>query len=385
MVGKWHLGWDWGKVDAEIDFTQPVENGPTINGFDYYYGHCGSLDMPPYVWVDTGRITAPPDREEGITKEQDRYGWYRQGPIGADFQIADVLPHLFDKSIAYINARVEKQEKFLLYLPLPAPHTPIVPRPQFKDASGLNPYADYVMQVDHHLGQLLDTLDELEITNSTLVIFTSDNGCSPEANFELLKQHGHDPSAGYRGYKADIYEGGHRVPLIVQWPGRISAGRRTDALACLTDVYATLAEITGQSNNSEGGEDSFSWLPLFVGDRTSVRESLVSHSIDGSFAIRRGPWKLCLSAGSGGWSEPTESVAKSKELPQLQLFDLASDKEEKQNVADSHPELVNDLIWLLETQIRNGRCTPGEAKSNDREIEFLPDGVEMPTRSSKSE
>jgi arylsulfatase A len=171
----------------------------------------------------------------------------------------------------------------------------------------------------------------------------------------------------------------------VQWPGRISAGRRTDALACLTDVYATLAEITGQSNNSEGGEDSFSWLPLFVGDRTSVRESLVSHSIDGSFAIRRGPWKLCLSAGSGGWSEPTESVAKSKELPQLQLFDLASDKEEKQNVADSHPELVNDLIWLLETQIRNGRCTPGEAKSNDREIEFLPDGVEMPTRSSKSE
>ena len=103
MIGKWHLGWDWAKKDGQIDFTQPVKNGPDINGFDQYYGHCGSLDMPPYVWVDTGNITAEPDREEGVSGKEDPYGWYRKGPIGSDFHIEKVLPHLFDKSIEYIN------------------------------------------------------------------------------------------------------------------------------------------------------------------------------------------------------------------------------------------------------------------------------------------
>ena len=150
--GKWHLGWDWHKDGEKIDFTKPVKNGPDINGFDSYYGHCGSLDMPPYVWVDTGKCTAVPDRAEGVTSKQDPYGWYRKGPISPDFKIDEVLPHLFDKSVAYINERAadaESGKPFFLYLPLPAPHTPIVPVPPFKDASGINPYADFVMQCDH--------------------------------------------------------------------------------------------------------------------------------------------------------------------------------------------------------------------------------------------
>ena len=243
MIGKWHLGWDWHQTDGKIDFTQPVKNGPDINGFDQYYGHCGSLDMPPYVWVDTGRVTAQPDREEGVSKKDDPYGWYRQGPIGADFHIEEVLPHLFEKSVAHIKSRVEAAKAgkpFFLYLALPAPHTPIVPIPPFKGASGLNPYADFVIQVDHHMGQLLGSLKETGLDENTLVIFTSDNGCSPEANFEVLAKQGHDPSGGYRGHKADIYEGGHRVPFIVRWPGQIQGGSTTQAMACLTDVYATL-------------------------------------------------------------------------------------------------------------------------------------------------
>lgn len=381
MIGKWHLGWDWHKNGKEIDFTKPVKNGPDINGFDQYYGHCASLDMPPYVWVDTGRITAQPDREEGVSKQEDRYGWYRKGPIGADFQIADVLPHLFNKSIEHVKARAKDAwngKPFFLYLALPAPHTPIVPVPPFKGASGINPYADFVMQADHHMGQLLAALKENGLDKNTLVIFTSDNGCSPEANFDLLKEHGHHPSARFRGHKADIYEGGHRVPLIARWPGRIKAGGSTKALACLTDIYSTLEAITGQVRQTLGGEDGFSLLPVFNGRESSGRNTLISHSIGGSFAIRKGPWKLCLSAGSGGWSAPRERDAKKAGLPPMQLFNLDSDPGEQKNLADAQPEKVKELLHLLDRQVRNGRCTPGDAVDNDRDVKFLPAGVVLP-------
>ena len=383
MIGKWHLGWDWHKTGNKIDFTRPVRNGPDINGFDQYYGHCGSLDMPPYVWVDTGRITAQPDREEGVNRTQDRYGWYRKGPIGADFKIPEVLPHLFGKSVAYVKSRVESAKSgkpFFLYLALPAPHTPIVPVPPFKDASGLNPYADFVMQVDHHMGELLSAVQESGLDEETLVIFTSDNGCSPEANFPLLKDKGHHPSGKYRGHKADIYEGGHRVPFIVRWPGEIEGGRKTDALACLTDVYATLEAVTGQEQQSVGGEDGYNLVPVFQGETTSGRDTLISHSIGGSFAIRQGGWKLCLCAGSGGWSAPREGEAKNKGLPPMQLYNLADDPAETNNLVRDEPAKVKALLLLLDEQVQRGRSTPGHPLKNDRDVQFLPAGVELPER-----
>ena len=375
MVGKWHLGWDWHKVDGKIDFAKPVVNGPDINGFDRYYAHCGSLDMPPYVWVDTGHVTAQPDRVEGVTKKQDRYGWYRKGPIGSDFVIDEVLPHLFEKSIAYVKERTTataSEQPFFLYLALPAPHTPIVPVAPFKDASGLNPYADFVMQVDHHMGELIAAVNAAGIDDQTLIIFTSDNGCSPEANFPLLQEFGHDPSAGYRGHKADIYEGGHRVPLIARWPGRIAPGRTTKALACLTDVYPTLEEITKQARQRRGGEDGYSLLPVFQGESSTGRENLISHSIGGSFAIREGRWKLCLSAGSGGWSAPREKVAQERGLPSIQLFDLEVDPGEQENVAEAHADKVAELTRSLENQVKRGRSTKGPDLANDRVVQFLP-------------
>lgn len=381
MIGKWHLGWDWHKTGKQIDFTKPVKNGPDINGFNQYYGHCGSLDMPPYVWVDTGRITAQPDRQEGVSKGQDRYGWYRKGPIGSDFKIPEVLPHLFDKSIEYVKARADAAKAgkpFFLYLPLPAPHTPIVPIPPFKGSSGLNPYADFVMQMDHHMGQLLASLKEFGLDKNTLVIFTSDNGCSPQANFALLQKHGHKPSARYRGHKADIYEGGHRVPFIARWPGHIQGGGTTRAMACLTDIYPTLEAITGQTRQALGGEDGFSLLPVFDGKASSGRDTLISHSVGGSFAIRQGPWKLCLSAGSGGWSAPRENKAKKQGLPSMQLFNLNDDPGEKKNLQSTEPDKVKALLLLLDQQVRNGRCTPGEVVANDRDIKFLPAGVKLP-------
>ncbi len=381
MIGKWHLGWDWHKQGNQIDFSKPVKNGPDINGFDHYYAHCGSLDMPPYVWVDTGRVTAQPDRVEGVDRSEDRYGWYRSGPIGPDFNIPEVLPHLFDKSIEYVASRAESAKEgkpFFLYLALPAPHTPIVPVPPFKDASGLNPYADFVMQMDHHMGQLLQAVKDAGLDDDTLIIFTSDNGCSPEANFPLLEEKGHYPSGIYRGHKADIYEGGHRVPFIVRWPGRVEGGRTTDALASLTDVYATLEAIAEQEKQPLGGEDGYSLLPVFSGEATSGRETLVSHSIGGSFAIRQGAWKLCLSSGSGGWSAPREGEAKNQGLPPMQLYNLADDPGEQQNLLADHPEKVDALLLLLHEQVENGRCTPGEKVPNDRQVKFLPAGVKLP-------
>ena len=382
MIGKWHLGWDWSKDGKTIDFTKPVVNGPDVNGFDHYYGHCGSLDMPPYVWVDTGQVTAVPDREAGVTSQEDPYGWYRKGPIGSDFYIPEVLPHLFDKSIEYVAAHSDdaKQGKpFFLYLPLPAPHTPIVPVAPFRGASGLNPYGDFVMQVDHLMGRLLDCLREQGLEQNTLVIFTSDNGCSPQANFEVLKEHGHDPSGIYRGHKADVFEGGHRVPFIVKWPEHIQGGTVSRSLTCHTDVYATFEEIVGNAGESGGGEDGFSLAPIFSGKQCTARTGLVSHSIDGSFAIREGDWKLCLCYGSGGWSAPKEKQAKADGLPPLQLFNLSKDVSETDNVAELYPEKVTVLLQLLDDWVKNGRSTPGRQLANDREVTFLPKGVTLPT------
>lgn len=385
MIGKWHLGWDWHKDGSQIDFSKPIANGPDINGFDRYYAHCGSLDMPPYVWVDTGKATSIPTREAGVTPKEDAYGWYRKGPIADDFEIEQVLPHLFGKAIESVSehaAAAKSGKPFFLYLALPAPHTPIVPVPPFKDASGLNPYADFVMQVDHHMGDLLAALKKNDIDEDTLVIFTSDNGCSPQANFEVLAEHGHHPSAIYRGHKADIYEGGHRVPFLVRWPNKTVVGKTTNSLTCVTDIYDTLREITGQERESAGGEDGFSFLAVLTGAEHSDRESLISHSIEGAFAIRRGDWKLCLSRGSGGWSAPKEKDAEREGLPAWQLYNLRDDPAESQNVAAENPEEVQTLLKILESDVQRGRSTPGESLSNDREVTFLPAGVaELATQS----
>lgn len=255
-----------------------------------------------------------------------------------------------------------------------------MPVPPSEGASDLNPYADFMMQIDHHMGEPLDAVEQAGLEDDTLIVFTSDNGCSPEANFPLLREHGHDPSGSYRGHKADIYEGGHRVPLIVRWPGHIEPGRKTDAMTCLTDLYPTFEQITEQDRQATGGEDGYSLLPVFNAATTSERETLVSHSISGSFAIHKGNWKLCLSAGSGGWSDPREDVARKQDLPAMQLYDLAEDPAETNNLVNEKPEKVRDLLPLLDQQDRDGRSTPGDKLSNDRNVSFLPAGVTLPQR-----
>ena len=194
---------------------------------------------------------------------------------------------------------------------MPAPHTPILPTGKFKGKTGTNAYGDFTLQVDDTVGRVMQALQEAGVAEQTLLIVTSDNGCSPRAKFDELAQFGHHPSYIYRGHKADIFEGGHRIPFLVRWPERVKPGQVCNETICLTDLFQTCAAILGQSLPDNAAEDSVSFLPVLEGQDLAVAacEATIHHSINGSFAIRVGKWKLIFCAGSGGWSEPTPKTA----------------------------------------------------------------------------
>ena len=325
-IGKWHLGLGWSYVTPErdsVDFSKRITGGPLKVGFDYFFGITASLDIPPYVYIENDGVTALPDR---LTESSTKMGWWRSGPTGPDFKHEEVLETLTDKAIEFIgnHARSKRQQPFFLYFPLTAPHTPILPTEQFQGSSGTNAYGDFVLQVDRTVGKILETLDTYHLADRTLVIFTSDNGCSPEADFEELARFGHDPSAGLRGAKADIFEGGHRIPFMVRWPGKIKPGSSSGQTICLTDLMATVAAITGETLPPEAGADSYNLLPVMLQqEKQPIREATVHHSVNGSFAIRQGDWKLVLCGGSGGWSDPLPGSAEEAALPPFQLYNLA--------------------------------------------------------------
>lgn len=325
-LGKWHLGWDWSNVEAgndSVDFSQKIKNGPTSRGFDYYYGFSGSLDMPPYVWVENDKPTMVPTK---TTVDKDSQTWWREGLTSDDFTHEQVLPDITKKTVQFINENSNREEPFFIYMPLSAPHTPILPTEQFRGKSGLdNPYGDFVLMVDWVVEEIMKTLDEQGIAENTVLIFTTDNGCSPQADFKQLATKDHSPSYHFRGSKADIYEGGHRVPFVVRWPSKVKPGK-TDQILCTTDLFATVADIIGEELSDDIAEDSYSFLPAMkVNSVSKPRESIVHHSINGSFAYRKGDWKVCFCPGSGGWSAPRPKSEGIENLPDVQLYNLKND------------------------------------------------------------
>jgi len=374
FVGKWHLGWDWNittnennldnlDVHPTVDYSKRLTSGPNELGFDYAYGIAGSLDMAPYVYVENGRSTTIPT---DTTISVDDKGFWRKGVTGSDFYHAGVLEHFQGKTIAFIEENAGKGKPFFLYFALPAPHTPILPTAKFLGKSNTNFYGDFVLQVDDLVGQIEEVLKRNGISENTMIIFTSDNGCSPKANFKELEKVSHDPSYIYRGHKADIYEGGHRVPFIVKWPQKIKPGIQSEATICTTDFFATAAEIVNFKIPDNVGEDSFSFLNLLenpIGDKPK-REATVHHSIDGRFAIRKEDWKLILWPGSGGWSFPN-TPKDLQGLPKYQLFDLKNDPGETSNLCVKQPAKVKELEGLLGKYIGEGRSTPGKVQKND--------------------
>jgi arylsulfatase A-like enzyme len=227
------------------------------------------------------------------------------------------------------------------------------------------------MQTDACVGEVLDALTQHGMARNTLVIFTSDNGCSPQADFPALREKGHDPSYVYRGHKADIWDGGHRVPFIVRWPGKVAAGTTSDQLVSLVDFTATCADILGVRLPDNTAEDSVSLLPVLLGKADGpVREALVHHSISGRFSIRQGRWKLELCPGSGGWSPPRDPQAVKQGLPSIQLYDMTADAGEQHNVQAENPEVVKNLTAILERYVAQGRSTPGAPQKNDVPVDI---------------
>lgn len=368
-IGKWHLGWDWDNIDAgkdKVDFSKPVQNGPTTRGFDYFYGFCGSLDMAPYVYIENDMPTSLPDRE---TVNEGKYSWWRKGPTGADFVHEEVLPNLVDRACNYIKEKAKADQPYFLYLPLPAPHTPILPTEEFRGKSGIGEYGDFVLMVDAMVGKVLQAVKESGEDGNTIVVFTTDKGCSPAAGIKEMEAQGHRPNSIYRGHKADLFDGGHRIPCILRWPEGTKP-HEVRQTVCLTDFYATFAAINGYKLMDSEGEDSYNLLPAIVSETEidPIREATVHHSIDGQFTIRQGDWKLLLSASSGGWSAPTPTDTLALDsLPPIQLYNMKDDPSETTNVEAEHPEIVSRLRALMAKYVREGRSTPGAPQKNDGE------------------
>lgn len=366
-IGKWHLGWDWNNIDQgakHVDFTKPIENGPTDRGFDYFYGISASLDMPPYVYVEYDMPTSVPDKE---TFSDGKYDWWRKGPTATDFVHSETLPNLVSRACEFIKKASRNDNPYFLYLPLPAPHTPILPTEAYRGKSGLGSYGDFVLMVDDMIGKVLQAIQESGEENNTIVVFTSDNGCSRAADIENLKGHGHSPNGIYRGSKSDLFDGGHRIPCILRWPQK-APHHIVEQAVCLTDFYATFADINHYRLKDSEGEDSYSLLPLIVNENYNqqVREALVHHSIEGKFSIRKGKWKLLLWPGSGGWSTPiSKDVETLSKLPSMQLYDMISDPRETKNLVDEYPKVASELRDLLLSYIRNGRSTNGVPQKNE--------------------
>jgi len=370
-VGKWHLGWNWaklGKAEEDVDYTKPITGGPTELGFDTFFGISASLDMPPYVYVEDDKLTAIPDR---ILPESGGKKYWREGPAAPDFVMEEVLDTLSQKATGFIDECTAADKPFFLYFPLPAPHTPILPSEEFQGKSGTNEYGDFCLHVDDIVGRVMAALERGGVTENTILIFTADNGCSPMVDFEELAAVDHYPSYVFRGHKADIYEGGHRVPYIVRWPDRIAKGSVCDETVCLVDLMATCAEIAGLALPDDVCENSVSKLPAWEGLAldTSLREATIHHSINGSFSIRKGIWKLEMCPGSGGWSYPN-TPEDCEGLPPIQLYNLDTDIGEKNNVYDQHPDIVEELKALLTRYVEQGRSTPGALQENTGGIKW---------------
>lgn len=379
-IGKWHLGMDWPTTDGKkpvgmgrgnvkdsgsnVDFAGAITNGPTSRGFDYYFG-TAVPNFPPYCFIENEKTVGIPTEP----KPNDMFGG--SGPMLKGWKLDEILGGLQEKAVEYIDAKGGKVKNkafrqtagkpFFLYMPLTAPHTPIAPAAEFIGKSKAGAYGDFVNQVDHVVGRVMDALARNGFADDTLVIFTSDNGSPGRDGTNMsgatssVRRYEHNPSHIFRGIKADVWDGGHRVPFIARRPGRIKAGAVSDETICHVDLIATCAAILGYKLPADAGEDSYNILPALHGRKLDkpIREATVHHSGNGMFAIRQGRWKLILGKGSGGWSGRGE-----KDDPPIQLYDMSSDVRERKNLCKEHPDVVERLTKLLKKYREQGRSRP---------------------------
>ncbi len=350
MVGKWHQG--FGNISAlkESGYTIDVEGGPADHGFDYYYGIPASLDIPPYFYIENNQVVEPPADSVAASQTPDattsiQGAFWRAGKAAPNFEHGEVLPRFRDKAISFVeeSQRNEEGQPFFLYMALASPHTPWLPSEEFRGSSEAGMYGDFVVQTDSIIGQIMQKLDELKVKDNTLVVFTSDNG--PVWFAPDREKFGHKATAELRGMKTDAWEGGHRVPFIARWPGKINAGSISNALIGFTDLLATFGEITGHQLAGTSQIDSESMLPILLGRKDSVRSSLLIE--DG--AVRKGPWKLIFDYGMGGVHRNYRPASDSSiQEAEGELYNLNNDRSEQNNLYEENPAKVKELENLFE-------------------------------------
>jgi len=382
LIGKWHLGLNWSCKDGEaitqqknditqsenkIDFSKKITLGPINLGFDYFYGVAASWDFPPYIFIENDHLAELPQSlqggwvgeiPEGITPKQLTekkvknsvpLAVWRKG-VSASLKPEDAVKVITDRSIKYINEHTGEKPLFLM-VSYTAPHTPVVPREKYRGTSECGIYGDFCVELDDAVGQLVKALKDKNIFENTLFVFTADNGSSLRGiPMAVQKKYNHSPSHIYKGYKARLDEGGHRVPYIVTWPGKVKANSTSNEIINLNDLYATCAELLGEEIKENAGEDSYSILSIMEGSKENNKDRVVVHSdFSGYFGIRKGDWKLTF---------PRKPKA-------IALYNLKDDPSETTNMAEKHPEKVAELTNILSETVKKGRSTNGVSQKND--------------------
>ncbi len=366
-VGKWHLG--LGSL-PKTDFTKPLRPGPIDHGFDnYYLGIPAALDMAPYLYFNDDQVVEQARNYTEGCEEGGNYSTrgvcWRPGPIAPHFNFEQATPMITNKAVEVIQERgSHPSQPFFLYVALPAVHEPWVPLAEDVGRSRAGPYGDFVAELDDMVGKMMGAVDKAGLADNTIFILTSDNGA--EWGPVDLAHYEHRANGPWRGEKGDVWDGGHRIPFVIRWPGHIRPGSVSNELGCLCDLMATAAAITGQQLAPDAGVDSYNLLPILLGrNEGPVRNAIVYHSVDGMLGIQEGHWMLAEALGSGGWIEVPfarqfgpSHVDQAPRGPRGQLYDLATDPGQMYNVYQEHPDIVERLLKLLDTYKRQGYSRP---------------------------
>ncbi len=383
LVGKWHVGLTFLDQDGQritkgglegvkmIDYARAIPDAPIHRGFDRFFGTacCPTTDFL-YAFIEGDRIPVPPTRQLDKTNlPKHPYAFdNRPGMIAPDFDLETVDLVFLKKSQEFLEQHVKTSpgRPFFLLHSTQAVHLPSFAAPEFQGRTKAGPHGDFIYELDFVVGELLKTLDRLGVADNTLVLFASDNGPETTSVIHMRADYGHDGARPWRGMKRDQWEGGHRVPFLARWPGKIAPGRTSDQTVCLTDIMATCAALTGTTLAKNAAQDSFDILPVLLGKDAGrpIRPYTLHQTISLALAIRQGPWKYLDHRGSGGNNYESGGL-KPFALPDTaptapgQLYNLDTDPGERMNLYFQHPEITRKLKALLEKSKQDGRSAPG--------------------------
>lgn len=375
-VGKWHVGLTFSDKNGQpvrdngveavrrVDFSRRIEGGPVDHGFERFFGTacCPTTDWL-YAFINNDRILVPPTQllDKSLLPRHAYANDCRAGLIAPDFPMEEVDLVFLKKSREFLEQHVRQSpgKPFFLFHSTQAVHLPSLAAPQFAGASKAGPHGDFIHQLDWVVGELMATLEKLGVTDNTLVIFTSDNGPEIASIVHMRADHAHDGARPWRGIKRDNWEGGHRVPFLVRWPGQVPRGTTCAQLTSLTDVMATVAAVIDAKLPDNAAEDSFNMLPAMRGEfKAPIRPYLLTQASRGAqmLSIRRGPWKYLDHPGSGG-NRYNQGELKPFALPEsatVALYNIDTDPGETNNLAAERPELVAEMKALLEQTKASG-------------------------------